>query len=212
MLSQWIYDQIDEQLAPYRERGISREWLDSVAEAYRPRYAANFARFTIRSGNLTVRAQTERFRDYIASYFAVMNRAIAAIAPDLPDLQFEFYLNDGFTGWSSPTVAPVFGFSKHATKDISVILLPDPTTLSRSGGLRRQVREGSRDYPWETKIEKCFWRGGTNGGFSLDTYQSAVRYRLVQAALRPRTRLTPHSAMTGSPTRQYARSYAARGL
>jgi hypothetical protein len=182
-LSQWMYDQIDEQLAPHRGRGISREWLDGVAEAYAPRYAENFVRFIIRAGRLSWRAQEDRFPAYNKARFAVMRDAIAAIALDLPDLEFELYLSDGFTGWSRSSAAPLFAFSKHAAKDGAVILIPDSVSLRNSGGVRRQVEEASHSRPWAAKVEKCFWRGSTNGRFNLKQYQLTPRFRLVQAGL-----------------------------
>lgn len=180
-LPSWMAKQVDAQLAPFIESGITQAMIDSVESCFEDEYHDHYVRFCVKAGELSWRADVSLFPDYVRERFDVMSDALSVLAPDLADLEFVLYLGDGFTGWSSHCSAPVFAFSRHRHLDKSALLLPDPLTLSTSPTVRRQVRRGNKIHGWDTKREVAFFRGATTGGpFDVENYRAHARFRVVE--------------------------------
>jgi hypothetical protein len=182
----WSQRYFHEQLAPFRQSGISTALLDATRNFFGAVfYDSHFARFSVAAGSLSHRAAYEVYPDYIRERFDIMSRLFADLAAELPDLSFDIYLGDGFTGWSAGNPAPVFAFSKHRTDDPTALVLPDPMTLGSAAALRSEVASGNARYEWPAKIAKAFWRGSTTGDLlAPENYRQNVRFRLVEVAAR----------------------------
>jgi len=179
-IAPWIDDLCERQMAPIRHLKVTSETLDTVKTAFPLLYHNHFARFILRSGKLSCPTVTDAFPEYIQNRFAIVRKYIELLAPNLPNLQFEIYLGDGFSGWRNSAEVPIFMFSSHRLMDRNTLLLPDPFTISDSSAMRSQVAAGNRSYSWADKIEVAFWRGGTTGEWlTTKDCERNLRFRLL---------------------------------
>lgn len=177
---EWMMKQIHKDLAPFNRKKISKSDLDAVQKLSR-----RVQRFQIRNGKVQVLS--------VMSYNILVDsvKRLAALAP-IPNLDFVISSNDSF--YHDPNLSsckgPLFSFAKREC-DEGIILMPDLGALVGYSENLVQVKEGNAKFPWETKLEKAFWRG-VNSGFlpgslafmNPKTYHHYPRCKLVELSLR----------------------------
>ena len=95
----WARALCEKQLAP------------PVRESF-PNFSYNhFARFIIKQGILTSSTPSQPITKYVLIRFLVVKTYHTRLAPELPDLELEFYLGDGFSGWRYDFHVSIFMFS-----------------------------------------------------------------------------------------------------
>ena len=173
-----MQSQIEADLAPFRQQGITLEVLERSHAFYRRLLPETlFFRFRIVDHEILVpRGQPckgERCRIWLQALQRLSRRF------RLPDLDFLICLDDSFDALECP--GPVFAMAKDA-KQGQTILIPDIEALQvgERERLTYQIVEANKRYSWETKREIAFWRGAPTGGmFTCNTWLHYPRSRLV---------------------------------
>lgn len=107
---------------------------------------------------------------------------LVSITP-LPDVALTVSLSDDLHWYlhsiDQPLPFPVLVFAKHI-ESREQILIPDWEIFQGYTGFHREAVNGSRDFPWEKKVEKAIWRGTTTGAdYSVENYRDQWRTQLV---------------------------------
>eukprot|EP00960_Hanusia_phi_P025432 745636-Hanusia_phi.AAC.1 len=104
---------------------------------------------------------------------------------DLPDVEFIAFFHDGFGGLHVPdsknACVPVFVQEKRRFSD-GILATPRSVTGFRDSFMSTAALDNM--VPFEQKKNKAFFRGSTTGGiYSLNSWRSLPRSRIVQASL-----------------------------
>ncbi len=164
---QWMIDSIHEQLSPYKETGITSQMLDKTIK----NAGKSYVLYKISGKNVTSQRLFKLENEYDRYHTNFRNNPILkglkkiAALNLLPDMQFVITISDGFIGQpgSDFSYAPVFCFAKNVTRVRTGILFPDYENLEGFHSLRSSTISGSKQFPWDKKIEMGFFRGGGCG-------------------------------------------------
>ncbi len=172
-IPEWMFEQIEEDFAPFQRTGITEEAVRKTVEQY-PHLG--FIICKIRKGKFSWTCHPiEEREDTRVKRFAESMKQLAK-AVRLPDMYFLTHIGESFCDVAP---APVFSWCKHKTWNSSTVCIPDYEALSGNYDFAEKIREGIRQYPWEKKQNKAFWRGGASGGWGFDFLP---RLELVQVS------------------------------
>lgn len=184
----WMLEQIEEDLAPFQENGITRETLDRLAEITQNQM---IVRVRIVSGKITYFVNPFYYEnkdnpcDFYKKRLQMFLKGLTRLVENtsLPDVEFIATVND-YAYSNIPYPAPLFVFSKINNLKTHV-LIPDAEALNGYSFLNDVIAQGSQQFPWNQKQEKIFWRGATTDGwyFDLQDWESHPRARLVLLSL-----------------------------
>ncbi|MDX2050350.1 MAG: glycosyl transferase family 90 [Rickettsiaceae bacterium] len=106
-----------------------------------------------------------------------------------PDVDFFICTKDSFKQKYPETSAPIFAFAINKNLRANKILIPDALTLMDSK-LSDEIRKINNEIPWDSKIDKAFWRGSTTGWIdgsddsdpeiTIENYSKFPRFKLVE--------------------------------
>ena len=191
--SLWMQEQIEHDLRPFYEKGISQEMLDftffNVPGGPKSRPICRLQ--LLSDGTLHISEHSGRGPKTFSVVIEELHQIVG-----LPPFDILLYVHDGCgaffnenpfntlnehlthkRGWlgnseNFDSFAPIFAFAKF--RDVEkVILIPDHASLllhSKTGTYNWKynvipaVLKANNEIPWEKKIEKIFWRGSTTGG------------------------------------------------
>jgi hypothetical protein len=171
----WMHEQIESDLAPFRDSGITSEKLDAIWKATDPK-AKLLLRIKAQKGRIKTLAPAAikdpvRFNAVISA-FELLNR----IKP-LPDFDLIATMHDSYEG-----ADPILTFAKNKNAP-GAILIPDFEALGGYAPLTRKILNANIQYPWESKIKQGFWRGSSTGGtFTMENWMEMPRSKLVLAS------------------------------
>ncbi|MBM3197984.1 MAG: hypothetical protein FJZ58_01855 [Chlamydiae bacterium] len=175
----WMIEQIQEDLAPFIEQGISRTALDQYMQ--KEADPLMLAKITIKDHVLSI--DYPRKDGLSADRAQAVMRGLQLVHEQysLPDMEFIVSMHDALNH-SSPV--PIFVFAKERSQQ-GLILFPDFESLGGSGNqLMQQTQQANKKSPWKTKIPRALWRGGMTGGlFTKDNFLSWPRTQAVMASL-----------------------------
>ncbi|MDP5370025.1 MAG: glycosyl transferase family 90 [Pseudomonadota bacterium] len=160
----WAKGKVQEQLS----RVNKPITLEDIKKAYD--FFANskpVIYFSIRKGTVKITTPNASLRKI--TYFKVLNYVIENFAKKelLKDNDFLIALSDDGDSLTLPpelSHVPVFVFAKNKSKESNVIrlLIVDPFTLKSWCEIYKTLEKGLKEYPWDKKINKLFWRGKTS--------------------------------------------------
>lgn len=194
---EWMRFQIDSDLKLFYG-GITREMLEDTLK-----YSCGIAQFKIidnkvYSENKEVVSELGAgisvggafHKQSLHNKRSVVHNALTDLAAccSLPNIEFLLVVTDGVID-TLDCPGPLFAFSKNKEKNNNIITIPDPDVLENHITLRDQVLDGNKEYSWNKKIKKAFWRGGAthqNFGF-IDLYKDCSRFKLIMES-----RKNPH--------------------
>lgn len=188
---QWMVTQIENDLARYRDIGITKESLDKLMDVTKGDLAEMTARFQIINNHVHVTVNEEYLtkfpahRDYFYTRLAIDVYAIEKLANNikLPDVDFILTVNDGAYIRDDFSLAPIFTFAKNKHIDTH-ILMPDQIALSNYEDLGTRIPNASNNIPWRMKYPKAFWRGtNTDGLYDAQRWKLYPRAKLVLLSL-----------------------------
>jgi hypothetical protein len=171
----WMTAQIQEDLAPYRN-GISTKLLEETEASYHAQCDSLFVRYEISNRKVTAFANPATKKE---DRFEAVTKALQQLADciAIPDQTLLVSLHDSF---DSPLNGPLLVFGKNRETAKTNILIPDFEALRGHDKALQEVAQGVKDFPWDKKIKKAFWRGATTGGsFTLSNYKMFPRTQLV---------------------------------
>ncbi len=171
----WMLDQIQEDLAPFKEQQISKASLQEFFQhashdnllVYVRIYKGKACSY---SPGVIVNQGLQSRLDSVHQFFTELTKNY-----QIPDIHFIVALHDAESSFSS---IPIFTFAK--PKGSSAILIPDFEALTDNDKLIDMCEAASLKYPWRTKKEIVFWRGATTGGnFEIHNFLQFPRGLLV---------------------------------
>ncbi len=171
---EWMLKQIKADLRSFTFSDVTQKMLDETMQDSDLHF---LARFRIRDSFLTMYCPISHER------VQLMTKALQILCDTvyLPDVDFIVSLHDSADGIDFQ--APVFAFAKHINSH-RVISIPDFEALFGQTAFISQLDNGIRQFPWDKKISKAFWRGATTGGnFSEDNFLNFPRSKAVTLSL-----------------------------
>lgn len=168
---EWMMQQINQDLSPYTKSGITRASLDKLMEVAKGELTEMTVRFQITDGQVTYTCNDAyfiKFPDHASFFHSRINVVVPAIKKlansiNLPNVDFIITVNDFAYTRNDLSLAPIFVFSKNKYIE-NHILFPDSDALCNYYNVESSIIESSKNTPWENKINKVFWRGGTTDG------------------------------------------------
>ncbi len=158
----WMMEQIQEDLMPFRGKKIGLEEIQSLI-AENP--GSSFLVCSIKDGkvywtsHLVGTSQDFRAERWIRG----MNQLAQCIC--LPDVTCLIYIGEAFCG-ESPV--PVFSWCKHSEWSPATVSIPDDEAFCGNEAFLREVETGISRYPWRRKRNQAFWRGISVGGWGFE--------------------------------------------
>lgn len=172
----WMVEQVERDLAPFKEKGITSSMLDEIWNEGGAKGARShlYLRITARGGVLS-------YKNDLPFSQIVRMQAVTEILERLnrkqpfPDFDLIVTMHDGYSG-----AYPILTFAKNKYAEGS-ILIPDFEALQGYKQLTANVLSASAMYPWEVKMKKAIWRGSATGGdYHLNNWESMPRVKIVQ--------------------------------
>lgn len=169
----WMMDQIHEDLAPFKEAGITEQNIWKTMEMY-PTHG--FILCQIHKNRFSWRGYpSSTGQDFRAMMLAdAMQKLCQAI--HLPDVIFIVFIGESFC---DKGFAPVFSWCKHESWSSVTVAFPDYEALSGNYNFLHEAQVGANRYPWQMKQNIALWRGSNAGGYGFDFMP---RLKLVQAS------------------------------
>ncbi len=180
----WMIEQIQEDLAPFRDNGVKRKDLDKQMQVQEDLHLdLQLVRFRIANREIYISGFPPPHPNYQARVLPVARfLKKLALLVDLPEVEFIMTTHDELDG--KELVAPVFAFAKNPKYAPHVILMPDFEAL---GGFRNELAEverGNALFPWSKKIPLAFWRGAMTGGaYTIDNFLEYPRAKSISFSL-----------------------------
>lgn len=170
----WEKEQINSDLSPFTSHDLSKEALD---QAFSQQKGLLLVRVKVFQGNISIEKEPE------AAFHTVPNDIIPHIYAlndliPLPDIDFIFSAQDTLP---QDLQWPIFAITKQ--KGARGVLFPDWYALKGFEPRRSEIIEGSSRYPWYSKNDLLFFRGGDSGVFDLSKWSEYPRARLVSMSL-----------------------------
>lgn len=185
-IPEWISTQVQSDLAPFKESGITQAALDGVMAEANYSEAPQLVRYQIRGGRVFIHS----YRGICWNWRVLaVTRFLAQLSnrAEIPDVDFIISLHDSFTRFSRQLLlkGPVFAFAKHKEIDNRVVLIPDFEAMSGYSKLLTEVYCGRQQHPWHLKRPKLVWRGASTGGYyDWSNYTAFPRFQLVSLGRR----------------------------
>jgi hypothetical protein len=179
----WMMEQIESDLAPFREKGITSGMLDGFWNSDGNSKDKLLVRFKIVNGNISITNRTvEKEVVRLQAVKGAFDRLNAI--KQLPDLDLIITLHDDYSRGFVENVCPVLAFAKNKNS-VGGVLIPDFEALNGYDRLTANILAGNAQYPWEMKVKRAFWRGSSTGGtFDLKNWETFPRAKLVLFSIR----------------------------
>lgn len=181
----WMLEQVERDLCPYSQSGIS---IDSIDRLMAATLNQILARIRINNGEISFYSDVEHLIEHPA--FQIRLKPILDSLAELsnhvrlPNIDFVISLDDSTTVPEHPNLAPLFVFSKNKYSK-SMVLIPDLDALMGYGKLTRNILSQNKLTSWASKKNQAFWRGSTtNGIYTSNNWKSFPRAQLVLLSLK----------------------------
>jgi len=180
-LPDWMQRQIQEDLEPFYESGVTTEAIDAtIRDVYDipSGRLATFVRYQIKNNHIHLETSADLSDARITYVVAVLEEIANQLG--LPDVDFLTSLWDSYDNplFLEKTHCPVFTICKQKGNRWGV-LYPELRFFSYRQRLFNDITWASVHSPWQQKRDKAFWRGMTSGGY----------YSKYGWDLKPRSRL-----------------------
>jgi hypothetical protein len=180
---QWMFDQIKEDLAPFVEKGITKESLDAtMQQEISHQFSWAIIRYQITGNRLHV---IPTGSPHVAARSAIVTAALEKLLQSvrIPDVDFLVSLHDSID--DANPAAPLFAFAKNPKRTTQVILMPDFEALAGYSELLSTLQKTKKKLSWDQKIAKAVWRGSRTGGhFTLENFFEYPRSQAVSLSLK----------------------------
>jgi hypothetical protein len=177
---EWMVAQINEDLEPFREKGITLQDIEAIPKTYHTSPGSQaFVICQIKNGQFLHLPQTIPDSNSRARMFVEGMQALST-AILLPNVTFIVYMGESFI--EEGNKAPVFTWCKHREKGKGAVNFPDYEALNGNYNALHGVAVGNL-LPWELKQNKAFWRGTLTGGYG-DSSSDPMRLPRIKLVLR----------------------------
>ncbi|MES2345199.1 MAG: glycosyl transferase family 90 [Chlamydiota bacterium] len=180
---EWMSLQIEEDLRAFKNTGITKEMLNkTIKEVYAvpTGRGAQFVRYQIQNNQITYYTPSENVSDVRITDFVKFIQLLAQYT-QLPDIEFIVSLWDSYDRpiFKDKTYCPIFTMCRLKPNEVGV-LFPEVRFFNQRENIFKEIERHSNLSPWEKKINKSHWRGGTTGGlYSEYEWDYKSRPRLV---------------------------------
>lgn len=182
-LPQWAKEQIENELAPYKKRGVRSADLDSTMDAVQQLpngYNAQLVKYKIQNNKITWTSLNKYENDDRITHVLDFIKSLAKHI-QLPNVEILSSLWDSFNDpiFLENVQCPVFTICKRCDNR-KAVLWPELREANYKWNIIKAVLWKEKNIDWDTKEKCAFWRGNaTNGYYSLDNWDGKPRPRLV---------------------------------
>jgi hypothetical protein len=179
----WMMSQINEDLSAFKTTGITQEMLDKTLEevyALPTGRGAQFVCYRIKNNRITYNTPSESPSDVRITDFIKFIQLLGKYVK-LPDVDFIVSLWDSYDRplFLDKTCCPIFTMCRLKSNQVGV-LFPEVRFFEHRERIFNDIEHYSSHSPWEDKLNKSHWRGGTTGGFYFEyEWDYKPRSRLV---------------------------------
>lgn len=167
----WMYQQISEDLAPFKASGIKKTELNQLLKSEKENgNNCYLAKFKIKDQKLKIEYIPTNHEGVIAR-LKILKKTFNEIlkTTKIPDVEFLVSMLDSLDGIRSSF--PIFSFAKSPLLSTGIVLMPDFEALTGYHAILEEVNKGNTLYPWSKKIERLGWKGSMTGyPFSTPIY------------------------------------------
>ena len=191
--SKEIVDFIVHQFDDKRQNGVTQAQLNSLWDDINLRNEHSLMRFQIVDQKLYADA-VELNSLYFKPYFKYLSNFLKKYKVN--DIDFIIYGRDEIRtkGFAEETLGiPAFMMSKNINSpyEKEKLLLPDSFIFQSWESLISRIEKASHTYPWESKENKVFWRGGAHGARQEHYYNISNFDKLPRLSIAILSKLYP---------------------
>jgi len=182
-LPEWMRQQIEEDLMPFYEKGVTSEMIASTIKNVRAipsGHRADFVLYKIRDNKITVETFTNPLTDVRIAHVVEVLEDMAKYLR-LPDVEFLSSIWDSYDNplYLEQTECPVFTMCKLKSNHCGV-LFPEFRHFSYRKRSYNDICCTNLSSPWKSKAGIAFWRGMTSGWhYNYEGWDLKPRSRLV---------------------------------
>ena len=176
----WMEKKLDEDFERYDGTFYTKEDLLNFIKLNQPDSREVFFLIEIRDGRVYIRNSEDR----PVSNKLLGNFYLKSLYSSFKTVNQTFYIKNSYylvsidDSFSTDKKIPVLTFAK--AKDSFSICIPDCEALWGYNLIDTKLTKGMKQYPFENKIEKAFWRGSTTGGiFTPENWKIFPRSKLA---------------------------------
>ena len=187
---EWFLEQIKEDFSYLTNKNISPEDINDAWNKVKSEGA--FTRVKIIDNQIYYKVSDASKSLNIRDTEILKALSFIARNSKLPDVDFIVYFWDVLIKDLAEFKAPIFVFASNLEHRENRALMPDGLTLRDWPETYYSVLELNKEIPWEKKIEKAYWRGGTNCPFyDKDNYYKSYNIEITENnySLCPRIKL-----------------------
>lgn len=181
---QWMLEQINEDLAPFYESGVSSGGLDQLMLQDSANGSPRLLERVRILNNQVEMTHHSSTHPAASPRTGIVVGAIKKLAQwlMLPDVDFIVTMHDSLD--HQELSVPVFAFAKNPNYSPMIILIPDFEALGGRDETIRKVHEANTKYPWSLKMSRAVWRGSRTGGdFTLSNFLEFPRSKAITVSL-----------------------------
>jgi protein glucosyltransferase len=186
----WMQQRITKELTPFKANGVTKEKLDqasiiinTVTNNELIRYQIINNELYIQTSNLSDKAATHRSEAITNTLKRILKHT------KIENIDFVITMHDSYKdAINNFDMPPIFTFAanKKINKDKNILFIDDYSLYNNKIGYRtgwksisKEILKANKDYPWNKKIDKAFWRGK----LSDDQTDHAYRSKLVDYSI-----------------------------
>ncbi len=176
----WMEKKLDEDFSKYNGAFYTKEDLVNYIKLNQPESREVFFLIEIRDGRVYIKNSGERpISNKLLGNFYLRSLYFAfKTLNHIFSIKNSYYLVCIDDSFCTDKKIPVLTFAK--SKDSYSICIPDCEALWGYNLVDTKVKKGIKQYPFNTKIEKAFWRGSTTGGiFRPENWNMFPRSKLA---------------------------------
>ena len=195
-IAPFFHEQITEDLAPFKEKGLSGNDLDATSDLTKVSFGIIRVRINQKGaeivyGGSDVPCAHPRARLMINS----LNEFVSfckKLKLKTPSIEIILSLDDSFAR-NDALSAPIFTFAKDMHNGRGAVLIPDFEILKGYEAFDKIIGSLSPLWPWSIKVKKAVWRGASTGhilqgegstsGYTPSNYRQYPRTKLVECSL-----------------------------
>lgn len=159
----WFLEQIKDDFSNIVSSPLSKIHYDNMESFIANNNRSDIYRIKIYDNKIYYKFyNTSKVDDYRLD---VMLKVLSKISQKtkLPNVDFFISAADIVTFEIPEDSAPLFTFAFNKKHRKNLILIPDSLTLANFGKIYYDILKLNNQTPWDQKINKAYWRGGTTG-------------------------------------------------
>ena len=182
-LPEWMTNQIEQELRPFREKGVTKQDLIKTVEEVQSLpggYNAQLVHYKIKNNKMSWSSKNKLSGDARIDHLIDFINTVAQYVK-FPDIELVASLWDCYDNplFLEHSYCPVFTICKQRQNQ-QAVLWPETVYIGFKTNVLKAVLEASEKSPWKKKKDRVYWRGNTtNGYYSPHNWDNKPRPKLI---------------------------------